>query len=1144
VSGSIRVSEGEAENGQHGGPSPLIVSLLNELSKQGVELWFEGARLRFRAPRGALSAEQRARLAEHRDEAIAALRERAAAELRVAPLSYGQQSLWFVNQEEPESAAYHVAFAAAIESVVDHGALQHAMQALVDRHEILRTTYEVVDGRPSQHVAGTATAVVEVVELPGVDDATLRARIETDYRRPFDLRQGVLRTTLYSRGLADHVLLINAHHIAIDGWSLFLLLGEVRALYAEGAAGTPATLTRPELQYTDYVEWQAKMLAGAEGEKLAGYWQAKLAAPRAEVEVPSDRPRPPRKSVRGATCDFRIDADVTRRLAQLARDRGTTPFVLLLAAFKILLFRYSGTEDIVVGAPMRGRSQPEFLGVLGHFVNAVPLRSQLSAQMRVGELTASLRQTLIEALEGQEYPLALMVERLQPRRDPSRSPLFETTFVLQRFEQFGELARVPIGGPDQAPADFGGLKARAYPLHQEEGQFDLGLSLMDRDDGKLEGALAYNTDLFDAAAVQQLAGHYSQLLRAICDQPDARIDELPLLSDAERARVIGELNDTARQVAPVNVVQRFEQQVARTPDAVALSFEGAHSSYRGLNERANQVAHYLRAAGVGPGVLVGLCLPRSLDLVAVVLAIQKAEGAYVPLDPSFPADRLAYMIEDSGAPVVVTAGQATEGVSFPAQVRVIDLDHEATALRAQPTTSLPSTWRPDDPAYVIYTSGSTGRPKGVVVPQGALANFIVSMERVPGLSSTDVLAAVTTISFDIAGLELYLPLVVGARIELVSRETAADGLNLAALLEACGATVMQATPATWRLLLQADWQGAANFRALCGGEPLPRELAEALLPRVGELWNLYGPTETTVWSTVGRVTSAAETITIGTPIANTQVYVLDANREPVPIGVPGELWIGGAGVATGYHRRPELTAERFVTDPFSPVPGARMYRTGDLGRWRPDGSLQHFGRLDHQVKIRGYRIELGEIEAVLGRHDAIRQAVATVFDDRLGDSRLVAYVVYAPGVDATASELRRYLRQDLPDYMVPSLFIPLDTLPLTPNGKVDRKALPAPLGQQRRRSEVVAPRTEMEQRIAALWTEALGGRDVSVLDNFFDIGGHSLLSLQVIARIEQQVGVRLNPARFAMDTLEQIAGACEQPSRSADLVGAPTRQIS
>jgi amino acid adenylation domain-containing protein len=587
----------------------------------------------------------------------------------------------------------------------------------------------------------------------------------------------------------------------------------------------------------------------------------------------------------------------------------------------------------------------------------------------------------------------------------------------------------------------------------------------------------------------------------------------------------------------MNAVAGFERQVEQTPSAAALSFSGAVLTYEALNARANQIAHHLRAQGVGAAALVALCMPRSIDLVPAILGIHKAGGAYVPLDPDFPVERLAYMLQDSGAGVLLTACDAHDGIDVPHGVRIVELDRDAPRLDAQPTHNPLHSIRPDDPAYVIYTSGSTGRPKGVIVPHAAFANFLGSMQQEPGLSRRDVLAAVTTISFDIAGLELYLPLQVGARIELVPHDTTTDGTALANLLADSEATVLQATPATWRLLLGVDWRPKRRFRALCGGEPLPREVADALLDRVDELWNLYGPTETTVWSTLDRVDGGP--ITIGRPIANTQVYVVDTAGDPVPVGVVGEIWIGGDGVALGYLQRPELTAEKFVPDRVRNRPGARVYRTGDLGRWREDGRLECLGRMDHQVKIRGFRIELGEIETALASHEAVCQAVVVARPANEDDLRLVAYIVCHPGSDLTASDVRRYLRRTLPDYMVPSVVVPMDSVPLTPNGKVDRAALPDPFRHTQRAAGdgFDAPATATEQTIAEIWCEALKVERVAASDNFFELGGHSLLSLSVAAEIRKRTGWQMDPRALFFQTLRQVAALADSgaPSGPAGL---------
>jgi amino acid adenylation domain-containing protein len=616
-----------------------------------------------------------------------------------------------------------------------------------------------------------------------------------------------------------------------------------------------------------------------------------------------------------------------------------------------------------------------------------------------------------------------------------------------------------------------------------------------------------------------------------------RLAALPLLPPAERS-LLRQWNTTHAPYPQDRVFARmFEDQVARSPDAIAVSFEGATLSYAELNARANAVAHRLRTLGVGPGLLVALCVPRSLDLLAALLGIQKSGGAYVPLDPDYPSQRLEYMLADSGAKVLVTADQATNRLDIPDGVETLDL---AALTEMDSADNPPAAAGPQDTAYVIYTSGSTGRPKGVAVPHGALLNFLCSMQDNPGVTAEDVLAAVTTVSFDIAGLELYLPLMIGARIELVSRTTAADGPALAQQLVASGASVLQATPATWRMLLEAGWSGPPGFRALSGGEPLPRDLADAILAQVDELWNLYGPTETTIWSTLDLVERDGAPMTIGRPIANTQIHILDRAGEPTPIGVAGEICIGGAGVAIGYLGQLGLTAERFTPDSQSEQPGARLYRTGDLGCWGADGKLRHLGRLDHQVKIRGFRIELGEIETLLRGHDAVREAVVVVREAQPADQRLVAYLVYHDGEDLTPNEVRRYLREQLPDFMIPSIVMTMESLPLTPNGKMDRSALPDPFRAALRTAVAYNPPAPgAEQMIAEIWQSILALERVSADDNFFELGGHSLLSLRVAHAVEKQTGYRMDPRTLFFHTLRQVAALL--PRRSDHVGRPPTR---
>jgi len=1067
--------------------------------------------------------EKRALLAE-------LLRRRASAASVEWPLSHGQRALWFLHKVNPASAAYNLAFAVTVRSDVNAEALKRALQAVVARHPTLRSTVRADEGEPRQVILPYVEVPFERVDATRWDESQLQRAVVAHHCRPIDLESGpVMRTALFSRSEREHVLLITVHHVAFDGWSLGIVADELRQLYEAEVTGVGASLSPVEFQYGDFVDWQRRMLATAEGSALDEYWARQLAAPLPVFSLPTDLQRPAVLSDRGETCDFAIAAEITRGLEALGKSEGAGLFATLLAAFQVLLARYANQEQLLVGAPMAGRSRAEFERVVGYFVNPVVLKADFSGNPTFKTCLRRVHATVQGGLAHQDYPFPLLVERLHPHRDPSRSPVFQVMFNLHRAQRiWGGAVQIGAAGAWRR----GELAMAPYAMPQEEGQFDLSLDVLELD-GRLLGTWKYSTDLFERATIERMTAHLRVLLESIVADPDRHLGDLPMLADAERRQLL-EWNNGPRGESETPVVDSIEAQAARTPDAPAVSCGGTSLTYAELNARANQLAWRLRALGVGPDVLVGVGLERSVEMVVAILAVLKAGGAYLPLDPAFPPRRLAFTIEDAGMAVLITQEAfrdlwPSSNGSF--HTCYVDADREALA---RERTDAPAGFASEtDLAYVIYTSGSTGQPKGVAIPRRALASFLQSMRGEPGIQSGDVLVAVTTLSFDIAGLELLLPLTVGAHVVVATREDTTDGARLSALLESSNATMMQATPATWRLLLNARWTPSAGLKMLCGGEPMPPELAKQLMAAGGELWNMYGPTETTIWSSVERVTDAEGAIPIGRPIRKTTMYVLDRWGQPLPVGVAGELFIGGAGLARGYWHRPELTDERFVADPVSRREGARIYRTGDSARYLPDGRLECLGRIDDQVKVRGFRIELGEIEAVLERHPAVAQAVASVQADASNDRRLVAYVTHVPGEETTASELRRFLRQELPDYMVPSLFVPLESLPLTPNGKVDRGALPNPFGEGPRHGERVAPRTPTEQVVASIWAGVLDRPDISIHDNFFDIGGHSLLSMEAIAAIEKQIGVRLNPAQFMMDTLEQISATCEQMTGGA-----------
>jgi amino acid adenylation domain-containing protein len=793
----------------------------------------------------------------------------------------------------------------------------------------------------------------------------------------------------------------------------------------------------------------------------------------------------------------------------LSRAEGVTPFMTLLAAFQALLHRYGGPDDVVVGTPIANRNRAETEEVVGVFVNTLVVRSDLSGDPTFRELLGRVRREVLGAFANQDVPFEQLLEAVRPGRGAGSAPLFQVMFSF-------------LNETPPAPTAAGVTWSAGGMTDNGTSKFDLTLFLEDSPDC-LQGAFEYSTDLFEPATVGRMAGHLRVLLAGAVADPGRRLSRLPVLTGPERKQLLDGWNDTrAEYPRRASVHQLVERQAAEAPRRTAVVFEGAGMTYGELNVRSNQLAHFLRARGVGPDVPVGLLARRSAKMVVGLLGILKAGGAYVPLDPDFPPDRLNFYAQDSRMPVLL-AQQPPEGFRPPDGAHVVDLDAHWPTVTGESTRMLPSVATPDSLAYVLYTSGSTGKPKGVQVPHRALTNFLHAMRREPGLTEDDVLLAVTTLSFDIHALELWLPLTAGARVVVASRDTAADGDRLREALARSQATVLQATPATWRLLLAAGWEGDKRLRALCGGEALPPELAARLLPRVAELWNLYGPTETTVWSTIHRVGSAEGPIPIGRPVANTRVYVLDARLNPLPAGCAGELHIGGDGVARGYLNRPELTAEKFIPDPFG-GPGDRLYKTGDLARWLPGGTLECLGRLDHQVKVRGYRVELGEIEATLAQHPDVQQAVVVARKDPSGADTLAAYLVPKSGRAPAADGLRGHLRAALPDYMVPAAFVLMDTFPLTPNGKVDRQALPAPDKAADDGRTRAAPRDDAERDLLKVWEDVLKVGPIGTEDNFFDLGGHSLLAAVLVGRVRADLGHALPLGTlFAAPTVAKMA---------------------
>jgi amino acid adenylation domain-containing protein len=1044
-----------------------------------------------------------------------------------APLSFAQQRLWLMDQLMPGAALYNIPVAVRLTGVLDASAMEACLTEVVRRHEALRTTCGVVNGEPRQVIAPPHPFELPFFDLrervAGEKESEMRRLIAAEVGTAFDLTRGPLvRASLLRLAEAEHVLVLTMHHIVSDGWSRGVLIREVTQLYAAFSTGQPSSLPELPVQFADFAVWQRARLTDAAIEAQLAYWKQQLGGTLPVLELPADRPRPPVQTYRGATHMFLIPRRTSDDLRRLAREEEATLFMALLAVFQLLLRRYTGQQDISVGTPVAGRDRTELEGLIGLFVNTLVMRTDLSGDPTFRQLLSRTRETALGAFSNQDVQFERLVEELRPERDMSRTPLFQAMFMLQN-------------APPSGISKLRGLSVEPLQIASVTAKFDVTFSFGETDDG-LRGTLEYSSDLFDHATMERFASHFHRLAEEVAANPDEKISALPMLALAERRQLLEEFNDTRRDYArDLTLVELFEQQVARTPEHVALIAGDESLTYAELNARAERLARHLRELGVTAESLVGVCTERTPAMVIALLGVLKAGGAYLPLDPAYPAERLSYMLEDAGVRVLLTQRRLSE-MSHPRGAVVLYLDEprwrEAASDDWQPATPTTRTTRPENLAYVIYTSGSTGQPKGVAVTHRALANFLHSMQREPGVTGDDTLVAVTSLSFDIAALELYLPLICGARLVLASREEAADAPRLQQLLTGRQATVMQATPATWRMLADAGWRHDGSLKLLCGGEALPRDLADRLIEGGAPVWNLYGPTETTIWSTLKQISQAERAITIGRPIDNTHIYVLDEHLRPVALNVAGDLYIGGDGLARGYLNRPDLTAERFIPDPHSTEAGARLYLTGDVARWRAGGEIEFLGRSDQQVKVRGFRIELGEVEAAVCAEAGVRQCVAVVREtEATGDQRLVAYVVAGEGASApSSSELRAALRGRLPEYMVPSAVVVVDELPLTPNGKVDRKALrESDLAGEGSVSEYVARSTPTEEMLANVWAGVLGVEQVGAGDNFFDLGGHSLLATQVISQVRQifQVEVAMRDL-FETPTVAGLAARVER----------------
>jgi amino acid adenylation domain-containing protein len=1046
------------------------------------------------------------------------------------PLSFAQQRLWFLDLWERGSSFYNVSTILHIRGPLQMEALEQSINEILRRHEALRTTFVEEQGQPVQRIALESAVEVGVTDLEQLPEQERRAEADRlameETKRPFDLSRGPLfRARVFRLDEQEHVLVLVMHHIVTDGWSMGVFFRELSLLYEAYKKKEPSPLEDLPIQYADFAIWQRQWLRGEVLEREVEYWKERLEG-LAVLELPTDRARPAVMSYRGARRSFVLSEGLVEGLKVLSREEGVTLFMTLLAAFQTLLHRYSGQEDIGVGSPIANRNQVEIEGLIGFFVNTLVLRIDVGGDPSFRELMGRVREVALGAYAHQDLPFEKLVEEINPDRDASRSPLFQVMLVLEN-------------APEPKP-ELAGLEVESLEGRTETAKFDLTLFLTE-EEGRLRGIFEYNTDLFEGSTMERMIGHWETLLEGIVANPDQRLSELPILTEDERHRLLVEWNDTKVDYPrDACIHELFERQVERTPEAVAVVFGGEKLTYRELNARANQVAHYLRGRGVGPEVLVGVCMERSLEMVVGLLGILKAGAAYVPLDPEYPKERLAFMIRDTGITLLMTHSGVAE--NLPGGIpELLRLDEEGEKLNGESKQNLAGSAGAGDLAYVMYTSGSTGTPKGVEVVHRGIVRLVMSGSYAR-LGADETFLQLAPISFDASTLELWAPLLRGGRC-VVYPAGVPSPEKLGEVIRRQGVSTLWLTASLFNVIVTEAPESLLGVRQLLiGGEQLstPHVVRAQGQLKDTQIINGYGPTENTTFTCCYAIPEgiAPDTVLpIGRPIANTQVYILDQWRNPVPVGIPGELYVGGDGLARGYLNRPELTAEAFIDDPFSSEPGARLYRTGDVVRYRPDGNIEFLGRMDDQVKIRGYRIELGEIEAVLRQHEGIREAAVQVREDVPGDKRLVAYVANEAGVDVTVGGLRIFMKQRLPEYMVPSMYVTLEAMPLTASGKVNRKALPAPEGiRPEGEAGYAAPRTSVEEAMAGIWAELLGLERVGIHDNFFELGGHSLLAVRLCSRIAERFGEKLPLSTFFRGpTVESVAKTLKQVTKAGNV---------
>ena len=1104
-----------------------VVEFLSYLNSLEIKLWLEEDKLKYQAPQGVMTAEIKQEIGTRKSEILDFLSREAqpspnspesviipVSRDEDLPLSFAQQRMWFLYQMDSQNPAYNECPAIRLTGNLNIDILEQSLNAIIQRHEILRTTFPMVEGKPIQKIAPFLKVNLLKVELKDLPIEKVEEIVAQELQKPFDLTQSpLLRFTLFDLGYEDYILVPVIHHIIIDGWSKGILFKELSSFYQALLSNSTASLPKLPIQYADFAVWQRQWLQGEVLANQLNYWKKQLAAAPPLLELPTDKPRPPIPSFRGSSICFKIDSDVTEKLKSLSQKSGVTLFMTLLATLNTLLFRYSSQKDILVGTPTANRNRQEIEPLIGFFVNTLVMRNSLEGNLSFSELLQQVRNVVLESYANQDVPFEQVVDGLQIERSLSYNPLFQVMFALQN---------TPL-----TALDIPGLRVKSMAVENVRVKFDLTLILeeIETDQGTyLEGYWEYNGDLYTAERITRLMGHFQTLLKGIVKNPQQKVGELPLLTDPEKQQILVEWNQTQVPYRDHQCIhQLFEEQVAKNPDAVAVIYEQECLTYQQLNQKANQLAHYLQSLGIKTEELVGVCVERSPLIIIGILGILKAGAAYLPLDPSYPPNRLIYMVEDSGVSVVLTQEKLANTLQLE-NLQKVYLDQDWPIISQQSSDPPVSETQAKNLAYVIYTSGSTGKPKGVLLAHKGVCNLATQQRKIFNIKAQSRVLQFASFSFDASVWEIFMALGSGATLVMGDSDSLLPGENLLNLLKKQKITIATLPPSALAVMPTDELPDLQSL--IVAGESSSADLLKKWCQN-RHVFNAYGPTESTVCTTIALIKDPQEKPPIGKPLGNFQVYILDPCLNPVPIGINGELYIGGEGLAKGYLGQPELTNSKFISNPFNDDPASRLYKTGDIVRYLADGNIDFMGRIDHQIKIRGFRIELGEIETVLSQHPQVQEGIVIAREDELGVKRLSAYVIPVTQ-QLTRQELRQFLQDKLPNYMVPAFLMLLDSFPLTPNGKVDRRALPIPEIDLHELENYIAPSTDTETILAQIWQSVLGRERISIHDNFFELGGDSIIGIQIVAKANQ-AGLGITPKQlFSHQTIAQLATVTEK----------------